>query len=221
MLSMQLFFLWSLYIVFSVAMIWYLYTNVGPFLCYVYVIYIWCFYCHSFCVTYSIIVYNNNMMLCLWYWHVIFNFCLIRRINILATCMFYIVCHSYKVHSITTILLHIYLINVLECCSIQHNLYLIWTFLNLISCKVDPWLFHLPLTKETKSNTHPYSSYNICHLAITPANCCKQWLFHLPLGNQHLSKVVLTPTTTSANNINIDKWDHYIIYGNIWSALWQ
>ena len=37
---MQLFFLLSLYIVFSVAISWYLYTKVETFLCYVYAIYI-------------------------------------------------------------------------------------------------------------------------------------------------------------------------------------
>ena len=52
-------------------------------------------------------------------------------------------------------------------------------------------------------------------MAITSANCYKQWLFHLPIGNQHLLEVVLTPTTTSANNISIENCDHHIIYGNI------
>ena len=45
---MQLFFLWSLYIVFSGAMGWYVYTKVQHF------------YHHTFGVTYCIIVYNNN-----------------------------------------------------------------------------------------------------------------------------------------------------------------
>ena len=155
------------------------------------------------------------MMLSLWYWYVIFNFCQIIGINILATCLFHMVCSSNKEHSITTILLHFYLINLLECCRIQHKLYLNWTFLSSTSVKVDPWLFHLALTKETKSNTPSYSGYNICHLAITSANCYKQWLFHPPIGNQHLLEVVLTPTTTSANNISIENCDHHIIYGNI------
>ena len=62
----------------------------------------------------------------------------------------------------------------------------------LTEVKVDPWLLHLPLIKETKSNIPPYCGYNICHLAITSANCCKQWLCHLPFGNQHLANVVLT-----------------------------
>ena len=83
--------------------------------------------------------------------------------------------------------------------------------LNLTSVKVDSWLFCLPLTKETKPNTSPYSDYNIYSLAIRYATYC-----NLPLGNQHLSKVVLTSNTLSGNNIS-----HKAITVSLSNKQWQ
>ena len=78
---------------------------------------------------------------------------------------------------------------------------------------MDARVFHLPLTKK-KQNTPPYCGYNICHLAVTSANWCKQWLCNLPLGNLQLPNVVLTSTTTSGNNISLENSHHHIIYSN-------
>ena len=83
---------------------------------------------------------------------------------------------------------------------------------------MDARVFHLPLTKKkkkkTKQNTPPYCGYNICHLAVTSANWCKQWLCNLPLGNLQLPNVVLTSTTISGNNISLENSHYHIIYSN-------
>ena len=67
-------------------------------------------------------------------------------------------------------------------------------------------------TNKTKHTT--LCGYNICHLAITSATCCKQLLLHLPLGKYICQNVVLTSTTTSGNNISLENKDHHINYGN-------
>ena len=117
MLSIQLFFLWSLYIVFSGAMSWHVYTKVQHFFV-VSMLFTYSIFIFSHWVWDTVLLCTITITSCHRYWYVIFNFCQIRGTDMLLTCLFHMACSSYTVHSSTSIPLQFYLINLWESCNI-------------------------------------------------------------------------------------------------------